>query len=172
MQQPFSLQGRVALITGGGTGIGFDIAKCFLASGATVVITGRREEVLKEAVANLGAGAHYAVNDVADLSLTSQLVTGLVAQYGTIDILVNNAGINMQPTSVEQIEDNDFERIISTNLTACWSHHIPIHVLPILVEVIMDIGHITTGSERAGGINRAVQDGWVPVLVTSHDDVG
>ncbi|WP_395618496.1 SDR family NAD(P)-dependent oxidoreductase, partial [Aquirufa sp.] len=45
MQQPFSLQGRVALITGGGTGIGFDIAKCFLASGATVIITGRREDV-------------------------------------------------------------------------------------------------------------------------------
>jgi NAD(P)-dependent dehydrogenase (short-subunit alcohol dehydrogenase family) len=61
MQQPFSLQGRVALITGGGTGIGFDIAKCFLASGATVIITGRRVDVLKEAIANLGAGAHYEI---------------------------------------------------------------------------------------------------------------
>ncbi len=101
MQQPFSLQGRVALITGGGTGIGFDIAKCFLASGATVIITGRREDVLKEAIANLGAGAHYVVNDVADLSLTSQLVTGLVAQYGAIDILVNNAGINMKRPATE-----------------------------------------------------------------------
>jgi NAD(P)-dependent dehydrogenase (short-subunit alcohol dehydrogenase family) len=88
MQQPFSLQGRVALITGGGTGIGFDIAKCFLASGATVVITGRREDVLKEAVANLGAGAHYAVNDVSDLSLTAQLVSDLVARHGAIDILL------------------------------------------------------------------------------------
>ncbi|MEN9729890.1 MAG: hypothetical protein RLZ91_1007, partial [Bacteroidota bacterium] len=96
MQQPFSLQGRVALITGGGTGIGFDIAKCFLASGATVVITGRREDVLKEAVANLGAGAHYAVNDVADLSLTSSLVSELISKHGGIDILVNNAGINMK----------------------------------------------------------------------------
>ena len=75
MQQPFSLQGRVALITGGGTGIGFDIAKCFLASGATVVITGRREEVLKEAVASLGAGANYAVNDVADLGQLMDVTT-------------------------------------------------------------------------------------------------
>ncbi|MHA8109235.1 SDR family NAD(P)-dependent oxidoreductase [Aquirufa sp. A-Brett2-W8] len=120
MQQPFSLQGRVALITGGGTGIGFDIAKCFLASGATVVITGRREEVLKEAVANLGAGAHYAVNDVADLSLTAQLVTGLVAKHGAIDILVNNAGINMKRPAVE-VSDDDFANIINVNLNAVFS---------------------------------------------------
>ena len=120
MQQPFSLQGRVALITGGGTGIGFDIAKCFLASGATVVITGRREEVLKEAVANLGAGAHYAVNDVADLSLTAQLVTGLIAKHGAIDILVNNAGINMKRPAVE-VSDDDFANIINVNLNAVFS---------------------------------------------------
>ena len=111
MQQPFSLQGRVALITGGGTGIGFDIAKCFLASGATVIITGRREDVLKEAVATLGAGANYAVNDVADLSLTATLVDGLVKKYGAIDILVNNAGINMKRPAVE-VSDADFANII------------------------------------------------------------
>jgi NAD(P)-dependent dehydrogenase (short-subunit alcohol dehydrogenase family) len=120
MQQPFSLQGRVALITGGGTGIGFDIAKCFLASGATVVITGRREDVLKEAVANLGAGAHYAVNDVADLSLTSSLVAELVAKHGAIDILVNNAGINMKRPAVE-VSDADFSNIINVNLNAVFA---------------------------------------------------
>ncbi|MFD3394407.1 glucose 1-dehydrogenase [Aquirufa sp. OSTEICH-129V] len=120
MQQPFSLHGRVALITGGGTGIGFDIAKCFLASGATVVITGRREDVLKEAVANLGSGAHYAVNDVADLSLTTQLVTGLVAKHGAIDILVNNAGINMKRPAIE-VSDDDFAHIINVNLNAVFS---------------------------------------------------
>ena len=114
MQQPFSLQGRVALITGGGTGIGFDIAKCFLASGATVVITGRREDVLKEAVADLGAGAHYAVNDVADLSLTSALVSELISKHGGIDILVNNAGINMKRPAVE-VSDADFSNIINVN---------------------------------------------------------
>jgi NAD(P)-dependent dehydrogenase (short-subunit alcohol dehydrogenase family) len=120
MQQPFSLQGRVALITGGGTGIGFDIAKCFLASGATVIITGRREDVLKEAVANLGAGANYAVNDVADLSLTSQLVAQLVTKYGAIDILVNNAGINMKRPAVE-VSDDDFSNIINVNLNAVFA---------------------------------------------------
>jgi len=120
MQQPFSLQGRVALITGGGTGIGFDIAKCFLSSGATVIITGRREDVLKEAVANLGKGAHFAVNDVADLSLTSQLVAELVARHGAIDILVNNAGINMKRPAVE-VSDDDFANIINVNLNAVFA---------------------------------------------------
>jgi NAD(P)-dependent dehydrogenase (short-subunit alcohol dehydrogenase family) len=120
MQTPFSLQGRVALITGGGTGIGFDIAKCFLASGATVVITGRRADVLKEAAASLGAGAHFAVNDVSDLSLTSSLVSEIVSKHGGIDILVNNAGINMKRHAVE-VSDDDFANIINVNLNAVFA---------------------------------------------------
>ena len=120
MQQPFSLQGRVALITGGGTGIGLDIAKCFLASGATVVITGRREDVLQEAVANLGAGANYAVNDVSDLSLTAAFVEELAKKHGNIDILVNNAGINMKRPAVE-VSDDDFANIINVNLNAVFA---------------------------------------------------
>ena len=120
MQQPFSLQGRVALITGGGTGIGFDIAKCFLASGATVIITGRRVDVLKEAIANLGAGAHYAVNDVSELSKTESFVAEITAKYGNIDILVNNAGINMKRPAVE-VSDTDFANIINVNLNAVFA---------------------------------------------------
>ena len=119
MQQPFSLQGRVALITGGGTGIGFDIAKCFLASGATVVITGRREEVLKEAVANLGAGAYYAVNDVSDLSKTSLLVTDLVAKHGGIDILVNNAGIIRRCDAI-YFSEKDWDEVLNINLKSLF----------------------------------------------------
>ena len=120
MQQPFSLQGRVALITGGGTGIGFDIAKCFLASGATVIITGRRVDVLKEAIANLGAWAHYAVNDVSELSKTESFVAEITAKYGNIDILVNNAGINMKRPAVE-VSDADFANIINVNLNAVFA---------------------------------------------------
>ncbi|RZK47181.1 MAG: SDR family NAD(P)-dependent oxidoreductase, partial [Hymenobacter sp.] len=66
--QVFSLAGRVALITGGGTGIGLEIARCMVAAGATVVITGRREAVLQASAAELGEGAHFLVNDITDLS--------------------------------------------------------------------------------------------------------
>ncbi|MDB5241652.1 MAG: short-chain dehydrogenase/reductase, partial [Spirosoma sp.] len=65
--QVFSLAGKLALITGGGSGIGFDIARCMVEAGATVIITGRREQPLQDAVASLTAGrstpsAYYVVN--------------------------------------------------------------------------------------------------------------
>ncbi len=120
MQNPFSLAGKVALITGGGTGIGLDMAKCFVASGATVVITGRREEVLKEAVQTIGSNLHYIVNDVSETSAAPALVQQMLQQFGQIDILVNNAGINMKKPAVE-VSDEDFNRIIQTNLQAVFA---------------------------------------------------
>jgi NAD(P)-dependent dehydrogenase (short-subunit alcohol dehydrogenase family) len=120
MLEIFSLQNKLALITGGGTGIGFDIAKCMIAAGAQVVITGRRENMLQEAVKNLGDHAKYMVNDVADLSKTDALVTNIENQFGPIDILVNNAGINMKKPSIE-VTDEEFQNIISTNLNAVFS---------------------------------------------------
>lgn len=116
----FSLQNKVALITGGGSGIGFDIAKCFLAAGATVVITGRREDALQTAVQELGEKAHYVVNDVTDLPNLPPLVEQIEATIGAIDILVNNAGINMKKPAVE-VTDEEFHRVVHTNLNAVFS---------------------------------------------------
>ncbi|MHA8087352.1 SDR family NAD(P)-dependent oxidoreductase [Aquirufa sp. Wall-65K1] len=119
MENKFSLAGKVALITGGGTGIGFDIAKCMLASGANVIITGRREAVLQEAVNDLGAGAFYFVHDMADVNATPSLVADIIQSYGKIDILVNNAGINMKRPAVE-VSNDDFTQIIQVNLNAVF----------------------------------------------------
>ncbi len=116
----FSLTGKVALITGGGSGIGFDIAKCMVAAGATVVITGRREDPLKEAISQLGSNAHYKVNDVTQLSALDALVQDIEATIGPIDILVNNAGINMKKPALE-VSDEDFSRIVHTNLNAVFA---------------------------------------------------
>jgi NAD(P)-dependent dehydrogenase (short-subunit alcohol dehydrogenase family) len=116
----FSLAGQVALITGGGTGIGLEIARCMVAAGATVIITGRRESVLQESAADLGEGAHYLVNDVSDLGGTDALIEQIEAEYGPLDILVNNAGINMKKPALE-VTDEDFSRIIHTNLNAVFA---------------------------------------------------
>jgi NAD(P)-dependent dehydrogenase (short-subunit alcohol dehydrogenase family) len=116
----FSLSEKLCLITGGGSGIGFDIAKCMVFSGATVIITGRREDPLKEAIAELGANAHYFVNDVTDLSSLEGLVNDIEAKYGAIDILVNNAGVNMKKPALE-VSDEDFNRIVQTNLSAVFA---------------------------------------------------
>ena len=65
---PFSLGGQVALITGGGTGLGLGIAKAFVTQGAQVIISGRRKEVLQKAEEELGSNTDYRVHDVTDYS--------------------------------------------------------------------------------------------------------
>ncbi len=116
----FSLQGKIALITGGGSGIGFAIAQCMIKAGAKVVITGRREQMLKDAVAELGENAFYFVNDVTALEHLEDLVEQIETQIGAIDILVNNAGINMKKFAVE-VTDEEFSRIVNTNLNAVFA---------------------------------------------------
>ena len=116
----FRLDKKIALITGGGSGIGFAIAQCMIEAGATVVITGRREHALQEAVQQLGDKAKYVVNDVTLLDQLENLVEHIETQIGTIDILVNNAGINMKKPALE-VTDEDFQRIIHTNLNAVFS---------------------------------------------------
>ena len=116
----FSLQGKIALITGGGSGIGFAIAQCMIKAGAKVVITGRREQMLKDAVAELGENAFYFVNDVTALEYLEDLVEQIETQIGAIDILVNNAGINMKKFAVE-VTDEEFSRVVNTNLNAVFA---------------------------------------------------
>jgi NAD(P)-dependent dehydrogenase (short-subunit alcohol dehydrogenase family) len=116
----FSLTNKLALITGGGAGIGLEIARCMISAGATVVITGRTESRLQEASKNLGEQAHYVVNDVTELEKLDALVEEIESRFGNIDILVNNAGINMKKPALE-VSDEDFARIINTNLTAVFS---------------------------------------------------
>lgn len=116
----FSLLGKIALITGGGSGIGFAIAQCMIQAGAKVVITGRREQMLKDAVAELGENAFYFVNDVTALEHLEDLVEQIESQIGSINILVNNAGINMKKFAVE-VTDEEFSRIVNTNLNAVFA---------------------------------------------------
>jgi len=116
----FSLDGKLALITGGGTGIGLAIARCMAEAGATVVITGRREAVLREAVASIGELADFVVNDVTDLCAIDAMVAEVEATHGPLDILVNNAGINLKKPALE-VTDEDFNRVLHTNLHSVFA---------------------------------------------------
>ena len=116
----FSLDGKLALVTGGGTGIGLEIARCMAEAGASVVITGRREMVLQAAVAELGDSAEYVVNDITDLGAIDGLVAQIEATYGPLDILVNNAGINLKKPALE-VTDEEFSRILHTNLHSVFA---------------------------------------------------
>ncbi|MCE7043625.1 SDR family NAD(P)-dependent oxidoreductase [Dyadobacter sp. CY312] len=119
-QQAFSLAGKIAVVTGGGSGIGFYIAQSMVQAGAKVILTGRRESVLQEAVETLGSNASYMVNDITKLETIPQLVADIETRNGLIDILVNNAGINMKKHAVE-VTDEDFDKIVQTNLYSVFS---------------------------------------------------
>jgi len=116
----FSLAGKNALITGGGTGIGLGIAKAFVSAGANVIITGRRASVLKSAVTSLGANAHYKVNDITIKSKIPKLVEEIEQSIGPIDILVNNAGIHHKAMA-QETSDEDFEKILQTNVMSVFA---------------------------------------------------
>lgn len=109
------LENKVAVITGGNSGIGRAIAEKFAAEGASVVIFGRNQETLDQAAAALGKG-HLAVKgDVADLADIDRLYEEVKERYGRIDVLVANAGIApMAP--VDQVDEAFFDKLYAVNV--------------------------------------------------------
>ncbi|MEE2658854.1 MAG: SDR family oxidoreductase [Candidatus Latescibacterota bacterium] len=119
-RDPFSLRDQVALITGGGTGLGLGIACAFVARGARVVITGRREAVLQASAASLGAAADYRVHDVTDSASHCPLVGSVEAEFGPISCLVNNAG-NLVKKPTEELSDEEMLEVLNTHLLGAFS---------------------------------------------------
>jgi meso-butanediol dehydrogenase / (S,S)-butanediol dehydrogenase / diacetyl reductase len=111
------LAGKVALVTGGGTGIGAAIAERFVAEGARVCITGRRQDVLDNAVAAHPPGSAVAcAGDVSRDEDVERMVGTALAFGGKLDILVNNAGINPQGGVIE-LDSAVWRKVIEVNLT-------------------------------------------------------
>ena len=79
MKHPYSLAEETILITGGGTGLGFGMAKCFVQCGAKVVLVSRRSEVLKKAAAQLGEAAAWEAHDILQLNKASDLISRIRA---------------------------------------------------------------------------------------------
>jgi gluconate 5-dehydrogenase len=117
---PFSLVGQMALISGGGTGIGLGIARCFIAAGAKVVIVGRRETVLQQAAESLGDRAYYRAHDITVFEQNPVVIDEIEQSLGTIDILVNNAGVQLKKPAME-ITESEFQGVIDIHLMAAFS---------------------------------------------------
>jgi 2-deoxy-D-gluconate 3-dehydrogenase len=115
----FDLTGRVAVVTGGGSGIGLEIARGLAEAGARVVISSRRREAGAEAAAGLPGDALAIPADIRDAGACTALVAEVVARCGRVDILVNNSGVNYRKQPQDFTLD-DWHDVIDTNLTSAF----------------------------------------------------
>lgn len=108
------LTGKVALVTGGGSGIGAAIAKLFVSEGANVTISGRRDDVLKATADSIGATA--CVCDVSDDAQVAAMVKQVAKDFGGLDILVNCAGISGPVMNAEDMDMQAFDDTLRINV--------------------------------------------------------
>lgn len=111
---------KIAIVTGGGSGLGFSIARKFIEQNITTIIAGRNVEKLNIAKEQLGDLCFAIPCDVSDLKTIPAFVQNVIEKFGQIDILVNNAGINLKKDFTE-VTDEEFQAIITTNVTAVFS---------------------------------------------------
>jgi NAD(P)-dependent dehydrogenase (short-subunit alcohol dehydrogenase family) len=114
---------KVALITGGGSGIGRATALCLLANGYSVVLAGRRREALEATIAAAGSNGPRALAvaaDVTDAASVRSLFDATLKEFGRIDLLFNNAGTNAPPIPLFDLTPEQWQRVVDVNLTGAF----------------------------------------------------
>ncbi len=109
------LTGKIALITGGNSGIGLETAKTFVQKGATVIITGRNQDTLDKAVAEIGSSGEAIQGDVSNNSDLDRLYDQIKTKYGRLDILFANAGIALA-APVNDVTEEMYDQIFDINV--------------------------------------------------------
>jgi len=116
----YDLEDKIAVVTGGGQGIGLAVARRFLASGARVCVWDRDPDLLQGAVAELGAGASHQIVDISNWDAVAVAASGTEQDHGRIDILVNSAGIAGKNAPLEDYEIDEWRRVIDIDLTGTF----------------------------------------------------
>ena len=142
------LKDKVALVTGGASGVGQATAKRFVAEGARVVLTDLNREAGAALAAELGANAHFIVQDVANEDDWARVIDGAQARFGALDVLVNNAGI-LVPGDVETMTLADWHKVMRVNADSVF---------------LGTRAGVLAMKERGGSIvNIASSSSWLPV---------
>jgi gluconate 5-dehydrogenase len=129
----FSLEGKVALITGGAGGIAAGLAKGFAAAGARLILADRSEAVMKrvDELNSAGANASALTFDITDEDAVERAFKDIMQRFGRLDIVVNNAAIIVRKPFLELTRD-DWQKVIDIDLTACFS--VAQHAARVMVE--------------------------------------
>lgn len=114
-----SLSDKVALVTGGGSGIGKAIAKALLAEGCKVIINGRNEEKLEQAKTELGSNVETMVCDVTDEGQVENTFSSIISNYDRCDILINNAGMAAK-AKAHEMKYETWKKVINVNLNGAF----------------------------------------------------
>ncbi len=146
--RPFTEQ--VALVTGGGTGIGRAFAEALAAAGARVVIASRRKEVLEESAQDINELVGWErifpyAFDIRDRSQIDSLVNYAIDRWGSLDVLINNSGLAV-PETVDHITEDGWDKVMETNLRGVMQ--LVRTALPSMIQ--NDFGDIVNVSSQAG----------------------
>ncbi|MBX2963143.1 MAG: SDR family oxidoreductase [Cyclobacteriaceae bacterium] len=114
------MEKKIAIITGGSSGIGFAIAKKFSEQNIHTIIVGRDSKKLEDAATQIGSNCETIACDVTNLKGIPELINGVISKHRHIDVLVNNAGINLKKSALE-VTDQEFQQILLTNLTSVFA---------------------------------------------------
>jgi NADP-dependent 3-hydroxy acid dehydrogenase YdfG len=151
------LSGKVAVITGGGSGVGKATAALFLKEGANVVIAGRDAAKLASALAELNAPMHAVAvaTDVTEHHQCEKLIAEATSRFGRVDILVNNAGTNIKDRTIRDLTPEAWDRMIRANLDGAF--YCTKAVLPQMFErrdgVIVNV--VSVAGKRANPLGGA-----------------
>ena len=117
---PGRLEGKTAIVTGGGSGFGAGICAKFVAEGAQVVVADINLQAALDVAASLGPAARGIRVDVANATDVRLMMEAAELHFGRIDILVNNAGVTHLPQPLEEVSEEDFDRIVAINMKAIY----------------------------------------------------
>ncbi|MEN9934567.1 MAG: hypothetical protein RLZZ387_1146 [Chloroflexota bacterium] len=129
-----SLDGKVVIVTGGGSGVGAAVARSFAERGAQVVIGGRRADQLQAVAEAIDAPrpVRWGQLDVSDRAQVAAFVEGVARDFGGVDILVNNAGVNTKERRLEVLSGESWDHLMEINATGAFNM---VHaVLPLMRE--------------------------------------